>query len=81
MGIGKLRFLVEALQFMVDGKAELEGDTLQGLYELLEDAVLQAGLERHRLLKDLAGLEQVNKNLCALKSQQIVDDFIASMQA
>lgn len=80
MSMGKLRFLVESLQFMADGKAELEGDALQGLYELLEDSVLQVGLERHQLRRRLDEMELINRGLVEMKCQQVVDEFKASLR-
>lgn len=78
--MGKLRFLVDALQFMSDGKAELEGDALQGLYELLEDAALQLQTERRHVQQELDRLKLVVRELTDLRCQQVVDEFKASLR-
>lgn len=80
MSMARLRFVVDALQFMVDGKAEFEGETLRGLYETLEDAALQLQAERRHVQQELDRLKLVVQELTDLRCQQVVDEFKASLR-
>lgn len=63
MSVARLRFVVDALQFMSAGQAELEGDTLRGLQEILEDACLQIGADRRHLLEKFQKAEKMNTEM------------------
>ena len=73
MSISKLRFVVDSLGFVVAGSGELEGDALQGLHQILEDAYMDLQREHRHLLEKVQGLEQASVAVSNLKAAEIAE--------